>query len=554
MKKISKLTVFILCIILSATCFSFVGCNKLTENPPDGYKDVTERPDIDEVPVNPFIKYPEFPTVKPIIDNTAIPEVYEYETHGYKKTEGDSGVTFSYENVDDWSYIYAKVQDVSETNANFKMIITANGAEKIFIQAIYYEMKENKYNAVTVYNADLNEGSQFAISELKEFYVIDEGYYTRKDLPLNKVTLLGFIILVDSNPKVTVSDKSGSITINSFDFLRDGDPALLDKFIMPSINGVMGDSGYNVAADNGIYTFQTLNPALYTRAQMNISNFSKNYAEFSFDATVKNVSHCVIGLGFGGGDPTWQNYIVFDTVLTPGTKNYTFNFDGISPISTITWDYVAGYFIKDYDVNSIIVYMDSLDGDIPQDNAELIIENVEFVKTVSNETKISKVWTSNTSSIKIVDNAEGGKGNIKYSYYTTWEYLLMNVSGYTMDANSFTVALQASDGISCIGIAFVADGTEYVLHSGYDKPNEANPALATGMLSGLGATVSLDNENKIYTYDFDFSKLTNVSGANQTKLNQKLITGIRFYFNDPTASTEFDGERDIRFIGAEFKN
>lgn len=533
-----------ICAILSALlALSLAGCGKAA-----GYGDTAPRPDDIERPETAaFVEYPARPAEKPVADPSKTPTVAEYTVRGgYTAADTAEGKTFSYDGIEDWSYIYARVRDYRPDYGNFILELSCAGAERIAVQAIYYEMYEKSYRPVTVYRGDLTDGAQKAVVELGGFKALDSTYSQLADESLQGQTVLGFCIFIDSNPKQNATvDRKGSVTVTSFEFLENGDERLDDKYVKPGIGSYQGDAGYEIAAAEGVYTIARAGgTAKWTRAYLNLANYSADFAQFTFRAELLGVKKLSVGITFDTQEHTdWQNYVILsDITVTDGTRDIEIDFSAAMPVSTQTWDYVPGYFVKNFPVTSIIIYLDTATEDAPDADASLTISDLAFVRTASDGTTVGKAWTANTPSVTVgEDVAPGGAGSVAYEWYTEWYYLTMPVSGYTQDAKKLTVTFEAAS-LSNIGIALFADGMEYVLHSSNSGVTEVKPPAEGTPVYGMVEKVSFDDKTNIYVYEFDLTGM-------DSGLAQKMITGLRFYLNDPTKANSFDGTKTVRFIG-----
>ena len=97
--------------------------------------------------------------------------------------------------------------------------------------------------------------------------------------------------------------------------------------------------------------------------------------------TSTNVTSFTIELIMAGGDPTWaENISVFSTILTDGTHEILVDFSNVQPISTETWGYVNGHFIKDYQIVAIKLVLDTgSQEELNGKDATLVLHDLTFL-------------------------------------------------------------------------------------------------------------------------------------------------------------------------------
>lgn len=555
-----KFRKFLAWIAAVAAAVSFAGCSEGKTV----WTDTAERPDIQPPAVlGGYIEYPEAPAHKPEADPSAVTSSGDYTAYGnYTLTETSEGLEASYAEVEDWDYIYVSVENYQSKYGNFRISLNTKGAERIAVQAVYWEMYENGEKPVTVYQGDLADGEQYVIARLGDFTRLDGLYQPLTGQSLQDAAILGFVILVDSNPAQTAaSDREGKVTFESFDFLEDDDPALEDKYVVPQVNwsGSFGDAGYTVEApeEGGIRVEYEQIP-LYSRVYIPIVNFSPDYAEFEISLTTSGVSSYSIGVMFSvESHSEWQPYVELfkESAAVDGIHTHTVNFDGANPIDMNNgWNPVPGEYIKNYNVYQIVIWFDSTEQQPGTEySGEASVDSVTFNRTATEGCVVGKAWSANTPSIVVGDDVlVGGSGTVTYSYYTGWYKLTMPVSGYE-PRTKLIVRFMSDDPVDYFGVAVTSAGSEVVLLSTWDKLTEFenNTDESGTAAAGTVSSVTKDSETGIYTATFDFtdaqkSIVTNLAFWEQT------ITNVGFYFNDPNNGEAWDGTRTIRFISVEF--
>lgn len=548
-----------------AAAVAFVGCSS-GDPASSGWTDTAERPEIQAPEVlGGYIEYPEAPAAKPVADTSKKTSAGGYTAYGaYTLEETAEGMQATYAEVGDWDYIYVSVDDYQSKYGNFRIALETKGAERVAVQAVYWEMYENDLRPVTVYVGGLADGEQYLVAELGEYSCLDSEYQPVAGKPLKEATILGFVVLLDSNPAQTAaSDREGTAVFKSFEFLEDGDPALEDKYVVPKVNwsGSAGDAGYTVEAreDGGVRVSYSDIP-VYSRVYLPVVNFSADYSEFDITLTTTGVGSYSIGVMFSvESHSNWQPYVdILDvTDVSDGTHTHTVNFDGTSPVDITSWQSVAGEYIKNYNVYQICIWFDSLNQQSGTVYAgEATVDDVTFNRTAVEGCTVGKAWSSTTPSITIGDDViNGGSGTITYSYYTGWYKMSMPVSGYE-PKTKLTVRFMSADPVDYFGVVLMAAGSEITLYSGWDKlaPVENSVDATATDANGTVTTVVYDETTGIYTMTFDF---TNAKKSIVTGLAfwEKTVTAVGFYLGENnTPASEWSGTRSVKFISVAFSD
>lgn len=543
--------------------FASVACDEKEEIV---YTDRESRPTIQQPTVSEFVKYPSMPTSAPVVDSET-PSVsgYEVSENSYTMTQTENGTAFAYQDIADWSYVYVKIDDYNTSLSNIKMVLDVSGAERIAVQAIYYEMAEKGYKPVTVYQGDLVDGEQFVIFELGQYKVLDAGYSFVSDESLKDQQILGFVLFVDTNPKqIAPSNYQGEFTVKEVKFLADGDAELADRYVAPSVNSITSDADITVdtSGENTVCTYEA-GKMQYSAIFLNLANYSSLYTEFNLVLNTVGVEHLTITLQFSGGQSDWQtesSNLYEKTISTDGEQSISVDFSDAQPLG-MDWNYVSGYYIKNYKVLAIKIMPDSNQANVDH-GGEIEIKSVEFVKTVEDTgVSISKAWSTNSSAdMTILDGvAAGGYGSVAVNYHTAWWNLTMPVKGYAEPKTKLIVKVVVpEDGWYHLGIAVKANGQEAVLRASaglLDGANTEVPAK-TDLAAGVVETVTYDESSRMYTFTFDFTNATKNSVTNKA-INEETISALMIYLNDPVdqgvTAHEYDGAKTITFAGIYFE-
>lgn len=547
-----------------AMLFACVGCGDKTEE--IVYTDREERPTITQPTVSDFVKYPSMPTSAPVVDSET-PSVsgYEVSENSYTMTETDAGMKFAYEDLADWSYVYVKIDDYNATLSNIKMVLDVNGAERIAVQAIYYEMAEKDYKPVTVYLGDLSDGEQFVIFELGQLKALDASYSYVAEESLKDQQILGFVLFVDTNPKqIAPSDYKGEFTVKEVKFLADGDKELADKYVAPSVNSITADADITVdtSGENPVCTYEA-GKLQYSAIFLNLANYSSSYTEFVLNLKTTGVKKLAITIQFSGGQADWQteSTALYEKEITAdGEQTINVDFSDAQPLG-MDWNYVSGFYIKNYKVLAIKIMADSDQANVDH-GGSIEIGNIEFIKTVEDTgVSISKAWSTNSSQDMAIQDgvAVGGYGSVDVSYHTAWWNLVMPVKSYSEPKTKLVVKVVVPEtGWYHLGIACKANGQEVVLRASAGLLDGANTEIPSkeGLAAGVVETVTYDESNRMYTFTFDFTNAQKNSATNKA-FYEETISALMFYLNDPVdqgvGSHEYEGAKTLTFAGVYFE-
>lgn len=557
-----KIMIFILCF---ASLFTLVACNDETEQ--TGFKDTIARPDdIPPLAELEYVKYPEKPKDAPS-KGEGMPQVGTATTDSeyYKINQADGKITVTFNEVGKWDYIYLPITNFNAEYQNIRITATGTNVQKFACTAIYYEMYDNGAPAVTTLISDIGDTEQFYIMELGKLKLLDASYYETQEL-LGNQTVIGLCIFIDSNPSLQVINKNTDIEskfeITSIDFLPDGDDALNDRYVAPSLNVGYCDLSYSVEKNNETKEFTIVkdkSAALYEAAELNISNYSSEYSAFTLKFTTQNVRSISVEL-IVSGQSTWQpNVGVYaESNLVDGEHEVYIDFSSVEPIGP-DWNIVPGYYIKNYKITAIRFFLDTTDPNaLINETSTMVINSLEFERIASDSTVISKGWSVGSPDIILgSDLAVGGVGTIEYYWYNQWYYLTMPILNYETK-NSLVVKFEAPDGIDYIGIALSSGSyveNELVLKSCHDPiASDSSVITKSGLCEGVVETVTFDSTTNIYTISFDFTNAVKADSLNGKSMNEVVINSLRFYFTDDVSGNPtFDGTRTIRFVSVEFK-
>ena len=559
---IKNLLLLIVCLFAVVTV---VACNDNEGGPDFPYDDMIERPnDIPPLADLEYVSYPEKPTNISAGQGSGMPIVGipTTDSEHYKITEEEGKITVKFYEVGRWDYIFIPLSNFNQEYQNIKITATATNIQKIAISAVYYEMYEAGNPAVTTFLGDVGDTEQFYIMELGKTKLIDKSYYPLEE-NLGTQTVFGLCIFLDSNPSQTINNKKTDIQsvfeISSIEFLKNGDPSLADRFVEPSLNVGWVDDGYTAVKDNETKEFtidKVAGASVWTSASLSVSNYAPEYCAFTISFTTTNVKTITIEAQISGGLADWTDAVTIykETNFTDGTYTKYIDFSSVQPTSSSTWAPVPGYYIKNYKISNFKIYLDTADAtELNDEAAKLVINEIKFDRLVQDSNTVSKGWAGSPYIQIGSDLAVGGVGSVEVTWHNSWEYLTMPVLNYET-SEKLVIQFEAPDGLDYMGIAL--GGSQYamgeaVLKSCWNKVGFEEEK--TGIFDGITEKVEYDAATKIYTITFNFKNATPVESLGGKKLNEALITSLRFYFTDPNSTSPYEGTRTIRFISVEFK-
>ena len=561
MKKIAML---ILCFV---SLFALVACNDSSSE--SGYKDTIETPnDLPPLADLEYVQYPEKPSGISAGQGSGMPTIGEATTTSehYKINQADGKITITFNEVGKWDYVYIPLNNFNKEYQNIRITATGTNVQKFSCAAIYYEMYDAGLPAVTTMISDIGDTEQFYIMELGKTNLLDESYYPIFDQYLGSQTVIGLCIFIDSNPSLSVVNKNTDIEskfeITSVDFLKDGDEALKDRYVAPSLNIGACDPSFTVEKDletKEITIKKDASATVYEAATLNIANYSSEYSAFTLKIKTENVKSLSIDLLFDGLSSWQPQYpLLEETNMVDGEYEFYIDFTAYEPLDFNTWAPVPGYYIKNYRVTGLRFLVDTAgEANVTGEASTLTVQSIEFDRIATEDSVISKGWLGSTYITVGNDIAAGGVGTIEYEWYSDWTYLNMPVLNY-QTSNSLVVKFEAKDGIDYIGIALSSGSytdAELVLKSCHDPIlTDSSTAPKSGLCEGVVETVEFDSATNIYTITFDFSNAVKSNLLDGKSMNEVVINSLRFYFTDPYSSEPtFTGTHTIRFISVEFK-
>lgn len=502
---------------------------------PGGYKDVIDRPDIEMPATPPQAVYPEKPATKPSAPAAGVaPSIAAYTAsesiNPYQITKDEGTVHVSYKDVSNFAYVYAEVKDYSPTYGNVKITLNNSGAERLAIQAVYYEQYELGYTPVTVYLNNLIAGEQYAIFEMKDSLIIDKTFTPVQGEPVKDKTVLGFVIFIDSLPSYAPEkDAAGELDIVSFEFLQDGDPALEDKYVKP-----VADLTAKTEKNGSVFVPVDKYSADYAKFNVALSGDAGSKAEIAVQYTIPGSTNAIS---------------TAKQVELTGTDD-VFEYDYQEMMPTEGGDDLTTQYIKNGTVTAVVIK--------PLENAEITIEDVTFKRTAKEGAYVGDNWSSQSSDVTIPRKANGGNAKLEVYFNESWNNVSVGVKNGAK-VTGITFKIYAPDGLTHLGIGITNSSSshsegqnagQFILRGSAQlfngKASEKAP-LSDPTLKGITETLAYDEATKIYTITYDFSKMT------ENKFEDYTLNSIVFYPHCPnpcdnSSTHKYDGVHKLYFL------
>lgn len=566
MKQWKKLLSFI-----AVAAFVFAGaCGENLSSSESGgfaYKDMTERPEDLEMPVAATqVIYPEKPSSAPSVPAQGVtPSVSGYlpssADNGYTVTDVDGNKRISYTEISDWAYVYVSVENYSSAYGNIKITLnndperTGNAAERIAVQAVYYEAYGLGYSPVTVYLGELGEGEQYVVSELGEYLITNKSYQTVSGQSVKDKTIIGCVVFIDSLPSFApAEDASGTVDFLEFEFLPDGDPKLDDRYVKPIANFAAAEAESGITLDKNAESLSFLAETAGGRIFLPLEKYTSDFAKFSLRASGEAGTEFDVCVRY-----TMDGATALSTScrvsLKGGEEETEYDFSDLFPESGGD-DRITRY-IKNSSVTDIVI--------CPVTTGKTVsVTGVTFFRTVSDGAVVSNVWSSAASDVEIVRAAAGGNAKISYSYYTAWFNFTVSVRKGD-NVKKLRLQIYAPDGLTHLGVGisntspnnsdgqpsagtFILRGSA-ALFNGADT--EAAGTLTGAGMKGITESCVYDETRKVYTLTYDFSDME--ADSNGKTFVDYTLTSLIFYLNcpcagDTAASHAFDGKHSLYFL------
>lgn len=162
---------------------------------------------------------------------------------------------------------------------------------------------------------------------------------------------------------------------------QDG-PVLPDA---PMFSVGYNDAGFVTTKDEDLSEYTIVkqpDAVIWGGARLDINGYNSTYTKIRIKYTSTNITNLVIELIMMGGEADWApNVSVYQAVIADGTNEIIIDFSETQPISTVTWGYVDGYYIKDYQIVAINFALDTNDNTVELEEGIFIINEIEFLSS-----------------------------------------------------------------------------------------------------------------------------------------------------------------------------
>lgn len=511
-------------------------------NANDGeYGDTVERPEIETPPPATQVVYPPKPATPPSPPAEGVkPSITAYtpsrSENPYAVSESEGKTHVTYGDVSNWAYVYASVENYSPQYGNIKITIEngAPAAERIAVQAVYYEAYDLGYGPVTVYLGEMSEGEQYVIAELGEHAVTDGAYQPVKGQSVKDKTVIGFVIFVDSLPSFApAGDATGAFDILKFEFFEDGAPELEDRYVKP-----VADLSASEEKDGSLF--------------VPVEKYSADYAKFTvkLNGAAETQADIAVRYTLGGTSAISAPKRV---TLTGTEQTEEFDFTELRP--TAGGDDFITQYVKNGAVDAVVI--------TPAGGAEVAVTEIAFVRTATDGAYVTGIWSSSASAVRILRKNAGGNAKLEYSYYSDWGNFSVGVRNGD-GVNKIRLSFYAPEGLDHLGIGvknnsrlssndqpegtFILRGSSKIFKG--SQTESGTLGTLEPNLEGLTEKIEYDGTTKIYTLTYDFSKITKVNFGECT------LSSLIFYSNCPKECPSknehaFKGTRPLYFLSIE---
>lgn len=561
MKRTSKILALLAAAVM---CFSFAGCGKPSKvETKYEYTDTIERPEIDMPEIATRVKYPAKPDSKPATPAEGVePSVKAYlaseAASPYTVTNTANGKRIAYSDVSDWSYVYVQIENYSPDYGNFKITLNndpenkgtdAASAERIAVQAVYYEAYELGYSPVTVFSGELIGGEQYVIADLGETLITDESFGAVAGQSVRNKTVLGFVVFIDSLPSMPPANgASGTLDILNFQLLKDGDPALEDRYVKPIASFENAEASEGITVAKG----ETLTVSGTGSVSLPLDKYTPDFAKFTLSVNGTQSEKVKVGVRYSLKE-TYELSPQTEATLTGSEQDVVFDFNALRPASG--GDDMESRLIKYGDVTHIVLSFDSV--------TDFVLSDVKWTRTATDGAYVADSWTSNSSSVTKNWAYEGGNAGFALEYHTAWNYVSVPVRKGEGIAK-IVLTLYAPDGLNHLGVGVVNNSPHnsagqnkgsFIVRRAADviKGADTEPSDYSGekYMQGITETIAYSAETKTYTLTYDFSKMK--KDDDEKTFADYTTTAILFYMNCPCGGAdakahEFEGTRSLYFM------
>ena len=424
----------LLLILLVLVCFVLVSCGTQTEEPNDKDTPVVETPDNktpeqggnddsgnnktpeqggNEDSGNTDEKTPEqggnddSGDTLPEVDPNAPTFAVGWNDAGYSTTLNSSTGEYTINKSATaaiWTGAMLDIFDYTSAYSSFNLKITTTNVTLFSIELIIAGGESGWAENVNVYSTQLTDGEHEISVDFSKINPVSTanwssvpGYYI-KDYTISAIKF-SLDTAVDSSLQLV--KENATCVINELKFVKVQDeeqggnnnpdqgenqqPEVDPN--APTLSIGWNDLGYSTTKNSasGEYTIKkSATAGKWTGASFEINGFESEYSAFTINFTTTNVTLLSIELIVNGLDASWTPYVnVYSGRLTDGEHTLYIDFTNTNCVDGTTWESVLGYYIKNYDVSSIKISLDTAvdnDSDLVKEDATCIIHSLTFKK------------------------------------------------------------------------------------------------------------------------------------------------------------------------------
>ncbi len=510
-----------------------------------GGQELTPLPEPPDMPAKPTLPAPEEGKAPYIGAMGSSTDAYATEN---LSADSFAGVKVSYpaagKQLADYQYlwfdVYNYTPDYHYLRFDFEEIA---GAEKVAVSAHYLEGYDSA-PPVGVLVESLMDGSLSFVSNLSQFYTLDNNYKEGEDL-LSAQTICRLFVYFDSNPAQHPSDAEGSVKVSGIRFLKEGDPDIaVDN--SPKISGVTSSgTGYTLTTPETDSAYEGLFRAAYTPktvsadayVSVGIDRFTGAYGRIRLSYRAENVEKLTITDG--------------RRILKGGAEGSVLAaLDGFTPAGegTLVLDIRGWSALKE-----LRFYLDSKSAGESETAAAFEITALELVYTPY----VTEEWDS-TSKFHLEDAALGGKVKATYEVDVGYDYVHVPVKNWTPDYSQMVVKFKTSGtaqgdkGAERYGLS--VNSNKVLLEVAYNKVSDLPYDETTGEYT---MKVNLTGITKLATLNFYFDSINiepfagtrtvEFTSIEFTSAAPELSVGPIKAYNGFTVTKNDDGSTDIEW-------
>ncbi len=530
--------------------------------------------------VSPKVDYPQKPQNQPADADTSAPVTVGTLTSSdacYTILSEGGGYKVTYNGGDlalpAYSYVFVPVENYHAKYSYLKLKINCTGVQKIAIVAVYYEQYAQNRPGVTVYNNAVIEGESTVLCNLNEGAVLDAHYNLALGEKVTQKKIIGFMLMIDSNPKQVIDEYSGEMLINSIQLVDDTDPDLSLLVAPPTISAWSSIEGLydyleieqskndRTNGTDAIIDYSFASGFPYVVAD--IFNYKSDYTTLKMRLKGINVKNLSIAIKYSlttSSTSLDYNYIsAFGMEVPEEFETLEFDFSSLEELSNDFTTTIPGSYVKNLKPTALYFYIDTVEfgEQKPGGTGTLYIEDIEFVQNVDDGTpKVTSTWSFAAGNGLTKSNVtSGGMATLTYDKTQGWSDVAVNVSSYNSEYSTVVIKVKFY-GAKNLGIALGYGSANTVIQNS-DGNTDTQVKLNHTQTDGSDD----QGEYVFHTYEIDFSEALTANGAS---LKDQSINKIMFYLDavilgpngnyvEVAQGSSLKTPRVMQFVGIEFK-